>query len=355
MNGSRKYSGSSSFKMAVLFAILLTISSSVLVYFMYSYSKGRYISESEVVIDSSTYELILILGILSIFFMSLVVIISFLISNFVVNRINTIGTTAERIIKTGNLSRRISMDKKWDDLSNLAAILNNLFARIESSMEDVRRVSDSIAHDLKTPLTRIKNNIEDAKAKGSIEKDLSSKLLKEADKLLDTFNALLRITNIEKGKRYSEFKNINLKKIIVDVIELYEPITDKKKIKISSDLENINFDCDKDLIFQAIANIFDNAVKFTPENGKIDIRLKNIDDLITLEISDSGEGIELEEKEKIFNRFYRGDKGRTTSGSGLGLSLVLAVVKMHGGIINVMENKPSGSKFIIKFEIIKNI
>lgn len=350
MEGKRKYSSSSSFKMAVLFTILLGISTSILVYFIYSYGQGRYISETEVVIDSSTYELILVLGVLSIIAMSLVVIISFLISNFVVKRINIIGATAENIINTGNLSRRISIDTRWDDLSNLAGILNNLLARVESSMEDVRRVSDSIAHDLRTPLTRLKNNLEDAKNSNEISEDKSDKLIEEADKLLQTFNAILRITNIEKGKRHSEFHNVNLKKIFIDVIELYEPLAETKKIKITEELENINFEGDKDLLFQAIANIVDNAIKFTPKNGEITLSLTKVSEgNISIEITDSGVGIKEGEKEKIFDRFFRGDKSRSSSGSGLGLSLVSAIVKLHKGTIEVENKNPQGLSFKINF------
>lgn len=334
--------------MAVLFTILLTISSSILIYFIYSYGQGRYISETEVAIDSGTYELILILGILSIISMSLVVFISFLISNFVVKRINIIGVTAENIIKTGNLSRRISIDTRWDDLSNLAGILNNLLSRIESSMEDVRRVSDNIAHDLRTPLTRLKNNLENAKKAGNLKEEDIEKLIAEADSLLGTFNALLRITNIEKGKRHSEFQNVSLKQIITDVIELYEPLAEEKNISINRDIENFDLEGDRDLLFQAFANILDNSIKFTPKNGEINISFKNSKKAKIIEISDTGSGVLDEDKNKLFDRFYRGDKSRSSSGSGLGLSLVLAIVNLHKGTITLEDNTPQGLKVIVQ-------
>ena len=335
--------------MAVLFAILLAISASILIYFIYSYGQGRYINDSEVAIDSGTYELILILGVLSIISMSLVVGISFVISTFVVKRINIIGVTAENIIQTGNLSRRISIDTRWDDLSNLAGILNDLLARIESSMEDVRRVSDNIAHDLRTPLTRLKNNLEDAKKNKNIEESNIDKLIAEADSLLGTFSALLRITNIEKGKRNSEFQDLNLKKIIIDIIELYEPLADEKKILISTDLNNSNIEGDKDLLFQAFANILDNAIKFSPKNSEIKISLSSKNGKRILEISDNGPGVKEEQKVKIFDRFYRVDKSRSPSGSGLGLSLVNAIIKLHNGIIEMEDNKPTCLRVKVSF------
>ncbi len=348
-DGKRKYSSSSSFKMAVLFSVLLGISSSILIYFIYSYGQGEYIGKDLVAIHVRTYEMILLLGVLSISSMSLVVIISFLTSNFVVKRINIIGSTAQSIINTGNLSRRIDIDTTWDDLSNLSEILNTLFDRIETSMEDVRRVSDNIAHDLKTPLTRLRNNLETLKKKKSLEEEDIDKMIDEADQLLQTFGALLRITNIEKGKRHSEFRKVDLKEIINDVTELYEPIAEDKNVKIKSNLEEIKFEGDKDLLFQAIANILDNAVKFSKNNTEIIITLKRIKKEILIKISDGGNGISLDDKKRIFERFYRADQSRNSEGSGLGLSLVYAIIKLHKGSIEVTDSITGGSEFIIIF------
>ncbi len=344
----RKYSHSSSFKMAVLFTVLLGISTSVLIYFISSYGEGRVINEHEIAISREIYGRILWLGILSIISMSLVVIISFLISTFVVKRINLIGNTAKEIIDTSDLSRRISIDTKWDDLSNLAYILNNLLGRIEDSMEDIRRVSDNIAHDLRTPLTRLKNKLEDFKNSEKSDEEVQ-KLIDEADHLLGTFNSLLRITNIEKGKRHSKFQDVNLKKLITDVIELYEPLIEEKKIKIFNDLDQITHSVDRDLFFQAIANILDNAIKFTPANGEISINLKQ-EEKITIQIIDTGIGVEESDRSKIFERFYRADESRNLPGNGLGLSLVVAVIKMHNAEIDVKNNQPNG--LIVEIKIL---
>ena len=160
METTRKYYESSSFKMAVLFTILLGFSAVILFYFIYAYSNGQKISDSMVGISANTYSQILWLGSISIFLLLCVASISFALSIFVVNRINIISNTAKRIMLTGDLSRRIDIDHRWDDLSNLAYILNDMFARIEQLMADIRQVSDNIAHDLRTPLTRLRNNLE---------------------------------------------------------------------------------------------------------------------------------------------------------------------------------------------------
>ena len=334
--------------MAVLFTILLSFSIAILGYFIFAYTNGEKIDANRVAISNDTYELILWLGVACIFFMSLVVAISYFLSFFVVNRINIIAATAKDIMETGDLSRRISIDKGWDDLSNLAHILNDLFARVEELMRDVRQVSDNIAHDLRTPLTRVRNQLEDMKETNS-EPEKIDKLINEADGLLQTFNALLRITNIEKGKRHSTLEELKLNKLIKDVIELYEPIAEEKDIKITSELSNVKYEGDKDLIFQALANLVDNAIKFTPDGGNINIALEQTNGRVVIEIRDSGVGIEMADKSKVFDRFYRADSSRNAPGSGLGLSLVAAVINLHKGYIEMLDNQPSG--LIVKISL----
>jgi signal transduction histidine kinase len=344
----RKYYKSSSFKMAVLFTILLSFSTAILGYFIYAYTQGQQIDTNRVAISNDAYELILWLGVACIFFMSLVVAISYFLSFFVVSRINIIAETAKDIMETGDLSRRISIDKRWDDLSNLAYILNDLFARVEQLMQDVRQVSDNIAHDLRTPLTRMRNQLEVMKNNNN-EPEKVEKLMAEADGLLQTFNALLRITNIEKGERRTKLEELKLNKIIKDVVELYEPIAEEKGIKITSDYQNISYAGDKDLLFQALANLLDNAIKFSPDGGNINIILEQVNGRPVIEIKDTGVGIDKADKAKVFDRFYRADSSRNSPGSGLGLSLVSAVIKLHKGTIELLDNRPSG--LIVKISL----
>lgn len=334
--------------MAVLFTILLSCSTAILGYFIYSYTNGEPLADGKVAISAETYNIISWLGGICIFFMSLVVVISYLLSIFVVNRINTIGITAQKIIDTGDLSQRISIDNKWDDLSNLADILNYMFTRIEQLLADVREVSDNIAHDLRTPLTRLRSNLESVK-ENPADHETIEKLIGEADSLLKTFNAMLRITNIEKGQRYGEMIYLRLDKILQDVVELYEPIAEEKQIKLTTEFEDTNFTGDKDLLFQAFANLLDNAIKFTPQNGNIFIQLKTEPGGPVIILSDSGKGIPDEEKDKVFIRFYRGDESRNSPGNGLGLSFVNAVINLHKASIELADNKPSGLTVTIKF------
>ncbi|MDG1286905.1 MAG: HAMP domain-containing sensor histidine kinase [Rickettsiales bacterium] len=280
------------------------------------------------------------LSLLMFLFMLTVICVSFFISYFVVSRINRIGGIAGQIIETGDLSRRVQIDSNWDDLSNLGEALNLLLARIEELMQDVRDVADNIAHDLRTPLTRLRNQLESLQEESTTKKE-QAVLLSEVDGLLSTFNALLRIANIEKGKRHQSFKVLDLGSLLQDVVELYEPLAEEKGISINAKiLESSAFSGDRDLLFQFFANLLDNAIKFSPQNSEIQLELTQQGNGITIIISDHGIGIAQGEREKVFDRFYRSDLSRHEAGSGLGLSLVKAVLELHKGTISLGDNHP---------------
>lgn len=287
---------------------------------------------------SNDFRFMQILGVCSIIFVMIVVLVSYLISLFVVSGTNKIAQTAEDIIRTGDLSRRLDVQSRWDDLSNMAAVLNTLFERIEDLMTGVRRVSDNIAHDLRTPLTRMRNHIEFLQKKYG--HDDYTDLLGEADHLLATFTALLRISRLETEKRRSHFSALNLEKIIIDVTEFYEPLAEEKNIWLDVSTQRADIEGDKDLLFQAYANLLDNAIKFTSNGGQIKISIQNDGHQIKIIIEDNGIGVASHEKDKIFDRFYRADQSRTKSGTGLGLSLVKAVIELHKGKILVEDAQP---------------
>ena len=291
----------------------------------------------------ASYERLQWLSLLMFAFMLTVIGVSFLISYFVVSRINRISDIAGKIIETGDLSQRIPIDSKWDDLSSLGEALNLLLSRIELLMQDIRDVADNIAHDLRTPLTRMHGHLEGLQQTKAPKNTVRS-LLAEADGLLTTFNALLRISNIEKGKRHQPFEAVNLQPLLQDVIELYEPLAEEKGITFHQLLdEPYEIMADRDLLFQAFANLLDNAIKFSPEGGEVEISLAEGQ----LTFADQGIGVSAPEKEKLFDRFYRSEKSRHTKGSGLGLSLVKAVLELHQGAIRLEENNP-GLRVVIE-------
>jgi len=285
-----------------------------------------------------------------------------LMSRSMSRRIGSINATIDEIM-AGDLSRRMPAGASGDDFDQLIENLNRMLERIENLMEGVRQVSDNIAHDLRTPLARLRNRLEvlkelqpgaaggggaaggsSATGGGSATNERQQvvvEALEEADIMLSAFNALLRIARIESGARRAEFADIDLTAVARDVVELYEPLVEEKQQAIEVNLEGgVAIRGDRDLLFQALANLLDNAIKYTPEGGRIWVHLGNAPHEAQITIADGGPGIPADSRAKVFQRFYRLDDSRGSAGSGLGLSLVQAVVQLHGGNIVLEDNGP---------------
>jgi len=274
-----------------------------------------------------------------------------LISRRVMKHLEAINTTSREIIN-GDLSRRIPLQHSGDEFDTLADNLNAMLDRIEELMEGVRRVSDSIAHDLRTPLARLRNRLELLQAeqeKSGQDPAQTEQAISEADGLLKTFNALLRIARIETRQHREAFTDVDMRTLLRDVVELYEPLAEEKEQSLSLQLETeMHMQGDRDLLFQAMANLLDNAIKYTPAHGEIKISLDEQADTGRITIADNGPGIPENERQQVFQRFYRLEKSRTTPGSGLGLSLVEAVAKIHGMKLKLENNHP-GVRILCEF------
>jgi len=258
------------------------------------------------------------------------------------NRLEIINRVS-RQIRRGDLSRRMPSMGVGDEFDRLGGSLNEMLDQIEKLMVGVRDVSNAIAHDLRTPLTRLRTHLEQVRDDAADEKlrDSIEETILEADALLATFGSLLRIAQIEAGNRRREFNDVKLNDLIKDVIELYEPLAAEKHLHLTMDTTTpVHASGDRDLLFQAISNLIDNAIKYTPDDGTVDIRLVNRPTGARVEIGDSGEGIPEEERERVFERFYRLETHRGSPGSGLGLSLVAAVVSLHGGLLTLGDGHP---------------
>ena len=258
-------------------------------------------------------------------------------------RIEAINSTCRKII-SGKFSERIPTKNSGDDFDQLADNLNSMLDQIENLMEGVRRVSDNIAHDLRTPLARLRNRLEEAKIPDinpTEREEIIEQALKETDHLLSTFNALLRIARIEADERRFGFALLDLAELINDVIELYSPLAEEKEQTIVTNIEPpLPLHGDRDLLFQAFANLLDNTIKYAPVGGQLQADAKKIDSEIVVTIADDGPGIPVESQEEVLQRFVRLDSSRSTPGSGLGLSLVAAVTKMHSGELQLKDNNP---------------
>ncbi len=259
------------------------------------------------------------------------------------SRLGAINQTSRRIMQ-GDLRRRIATRGTGDEFDELANNLNGMLDQIENGMEGVRRVSDNIAHDLKTPLARLKNKVEELKFKvaGRADEEIAlDRILQEADGLLATFNALLRIARIEYSEQRKAFARVDINSILTDLIELYEPLAEEREQTFVAELgAAIEFDADRDMLFQAFANLIDNAIKYTPQGGQITLVSGQKGTDWFVEVADDGPGIAEAEYEKVVQRFYRIDPSRTTPGSGLGLALVFAVLKLHKLNLNFADNQP---------------
>ena len=252
-----------------------------------------------------------------------------MLSRSTMRRLEAINETSRRIMR-GDLSRRIPTRSTDDDYDQLADNLNSMLDTIEQLMEDVRRVTDNVAHDLRTPLTRLRNRLEDLRGTENADPGKVEAALADADGLLATFNALLRIASIESGRRRAAFESISLDDVVRDVAELYEPLAEEKGQKLDVRVsENVQVRGDRDLLFQAFANLLDNAIKYTPRGGDIRVVLDEDASGPRIRITDSGPGIPEHSRDQVFKRFFRLEESRHTPGNGLGLSLVEAVVRLH--------------------------
>jgi len=324
--------------MAALFTLLLGVSAGLL---------WRMLADFSVHVPHESFTQYRELSAVMMVLMAAVVLVSFAISFFVVSRINRIASAAHDIISTKDLSRRIAIDTKWDDLSNLAQLLNRLLEQIETLMTSVREVSNNIAHDLRTPLAGLRSDIESLRGV-KVEDHHLDALVAETDKLMRVFQSLLRITNIEQGKRMQAFTAVDLKALLHDVMELYEPLAEEKEVRFElSFAAQATVKGDADLLFQLFANVLDNAVKFSPHGSVIRIAAQAERPWVSIAIADCGPGIPDSEKENVFKHFYRSDASRSTPGNGLGLSLVRAVVELHQGQI-LLQNASPGLKVIIR-------
>ena len=278
-------------------------------------------------------------------------------SRSVVRRIDSINQTTRRIM-AGDLSRRVPTSASNDDFDRLCGNLNAMLDRIQQLMNEVRRVSDNIAHDLRTPLTRLRNKLEvlsDSARPGEPIHLATQTAIVEADALLSTFNALLRIASIESGQRREKFCTVDLAQLLADVVEFYEPLAEEKGLTLTAKFDaatttgsSTSIAGDPDLLFQAFANVLDNAIKYTPPPGEVEVALLRRDRVLIVDVTDTGPGVPTEHRDEVLQRFYRLDRSRNSPGNGLGLSLVAAVAQLHRAEL-VLEGNGDGLSVSFSF------
>ena len=274
-----------------------------------------------------------------------------LMSGSLLRRIETISQTA-RGIMAGDFSRRIPARGTGDEFDHLVESLNAMLERNEAAMESVRRVSHDIAHDLRTPLTRLRQRLDLAQRRAqSVDewRRAAEGCISDMDAILETFGGLLRIAQIESGMPAHRFTKVDLSELLRTVVEVYQPMAEGKEQRFTADVASeLRVWGDRELLTQMIANIIENAMKHSPMGESIGLVATGLPGAMVVVVSDSGPGIPAEERGRVFRRFYRLERSRSTPGSGLGLSLVEAIAALHQVGIQLTDNRP-GLRVTLRF------
>lgn len=278
-----------------------------------------------------------------------------LIGYGVLRRINKVRQTAGEIIQ-GDLSQRMQVTDKNDEFDRLNLVVNSMLSRIEQLMQTMHQVTDNLAHDLRNPLNRLRNRLEVSLIQ-NLDKEGYQRVQQEAiqdiDDIILTFNSLLNIAQAESGKHDQDWVPIDLKLFLEELSELYSIAAEEAGIAFNCHVEqSFLVLAEHQLMAQTFTNLLDNAIKFTPKGGRIDISTSFSKNTAVIEVSDTGPGIPENKRDEVFERFTRLDNARSTPGNGLGLSLVKAVVERHRGKIELQNNNP-GLKVILTFNAYK--
>lgn len=272
-------------------------------------------------------------------------------SSSMLRRVESINRTSRDIME-GNLSRRIPLAGSGDEFDRLAQSLNAMLDRTERSLEGMRQVSNDIAHDLRTPLTRLRHRLEFAHRKSESVDELRSAIdgsIADTDAILDTFGALLWIAQLEGQGSKRPFVAIDLRELLSTVAEVYQSAAEQKTQRLTVNAEvGLNVLGDRQLLMQLFCNLVENAIRHSPGGAVIDIAAAARAGVAEATIADNGPGIPPEAREKVFRRFYRLESSRTTPGNGLGLSLVAAIAALHRIDLTLADNQP-GLRVILRF------
>ncbi|MEE1923396.1 HAMP domain-containing sensor histidine kinase [Pseudomonas sp. 148P] len=266
-------------------------------------------------------------------------------------RIRAIQATAEQIV-AGDLTRRLPLSQRRDELDMLAAIVNAMLDRIERLMHEVKGVCDNIAHDLRTPLTRLRAQlyrIRQQAGDDAPQAEAMEQAIAETDTLMARFRGLLRISELEDRQRRAGFVELQPQEILVELHDFYLPLAEDGEIALSLEVEGPlpQVFGDHELLFEALANLVGNAIKFTPAGGRVRIAAVADGDGVQIAVEDSGPGIPAEERETVLKRFYRSEEGHKHAGFGLGLSIVAAIVDLHGFALEVGDSELGGARLVV--------
>jgi signal transduction histidine kinase len=269
--------------------------------------------------------------------------------------IRRLTLAVRQIIRTGRTDARVPLDGSGDAIDELTGLFNTMLDKIEGLVTAMRGALDNVSHDLRTPLTRLRGTAEMALASApdvDRYREALADCVEESDRVLVMLNTLMDISEAESGAMQLQREPVRLAEIVARAVDLYRDVADAKGVTLAADAPaDVTVAADRTRLEQVAANLIDNAVKYTPAGGHVDVQVRREDGTAVLRVHDTGPGIPPDELPRIFDRLFRGDTSRAERGLGLGLSLVKAVVEAHGGTVDVVSEPGRGSAFTVRLPL----